>query len=806
MDRGINFYNCRQLMLLGTSVFSVAAVMVSPVYGQDAQISSPPAAARTEAAPSAAPEVEVTEIVVTATRRGESLNKVPLSIAAILPETLAERGIRSSNDLVSVAPGLTLQSVNDGSETLSIRGIVAFGSTPTTSFYIDETPISGLGARTFSPRFFNVERIEVLRGPQGTLYGASSQGGSIRLITNKPNLTKFEGGLQAEGSGTRRGGSNYAIDGALSVPIVQDKLAVRVTGYVERTAGYARSGIAQLSPNIEDYVTGTEADGAPIFGAVAYSGLANVPSRRIGDQDVFGGRAAILFQPIDEIKLTASYQYQERKNDGGSNESVVPALGLREGQLRRVVAFEDSELLRSRIINVTGEGDLGFAKLTSASSWQLDKGRRVADLTPLGFPFLVGLAAAAYTAAGQAVTIPSAGGVSGNQSRVDDRTTAFTQEARLVSSGDGSLNWIIGGFYTNQKRSLLGQGRAPGISAVPGISLLAPQDIFTTDQSQFTQNELSFFGELGYEFNNKLSATVGLRRYRVTTTNNTSTNTLGNVIQPGLLTSRETGLTYKALLSYKPTNDLLFFAGYTTGYRPGGSNDPSPNAENPIPPTFKSDRLAQYELGYKLQLADRRVSLNGAFFFIDWRSIPISLQTRDFFFYTVNGPRARIKGAEVEVKLRPIKGLEAGLNLTLLDAKFRRDFIDPATSTPLRRRGDRLSDIPNITLNANLNYDWAINDNLQARVGGDLVLVSQKLSTVTEFVPPLPAYVSVGLTAGLSFGKVDASFFIRNLFDVRGQVSRFGAPGQIINGTQPLISQISYIQPRTIGASLNYKF
>jgi iron complex outermembrane recepter protein len=174
------------------------------------------------------------EIVVTATRRNQNLNDVPMSISALSENSLQQRGIRSSKEIAYAVPGLSFTSDNDGLETLTVRGIVTLGSKATTAFYLDETPISQIGGGTYSPRYFDIERVEVLRGPQGTLYGASAMGGALRIITNKPNASKFEGTIRVEGSATRHADANFIGDAALNIPIIPELLAVRVTGFYER--------------------------------------------------------------------------------------------------------------------------------------------------------------------------------------------------------------------------------------------------------------------------------------------------------------------------------------------------------------------------------------------------------------------------------------------------------------------------------------------------------------------------------------------------------------------------------------------
>jgi iron complex outermembrane recepter protein len=245
------------------------------------------------------------EIVVTATRRSLKLSDVPLSISAISQDTLTTLGVRDSKDIAYIAPGLSVISDNSGGDSISIRGVVAIGSSPTTSFYIDETPISQIGGGYFNPRYFDIERVEVLRGPQGTLFGASSMGGGIRVITKRPNLTSFEGTIRGESSATRFGGKNYVADGAVSVPIISDVLALRVTGFYEKQAGWVKGFTPIFSDDPVDYFGFDPRTGAVMTG-IAYKGFTGT-GKRVGGQEIYGGRASLLFQPIDTLKITATY-------------------------------------------------------------------------------------------------------------------------------------------------------------------------------------------------------------------------------------------------------------------------------------------------------------------------------------------------------------------------------------------------------------------------------------------------------------------------------------------------------------------
>ncbi len=748
---------------------------------------------RAEAA--AKEEIILDEIVVTATRRNAGVNSIPLSISALAPETLANRGIRSVDEIASVSPGLSIINNNDGEETLSVRGIVAFGSVATTAFYIDETPISQLAGGTFSPRYFDIERVEVLRGPQGTLYGASALGGAVRIITTKPNSSRFEGAFRAEGSTTRFGTLNRIADGAINIPIVTDLLALRVTGFYERQSGWIRNVQPTLSQNPADYVT---ADGNT---GIAYAGLEPGNGRRVGGQEIYGGRAALRAEPSDAITLTGSYSWQKRRNEGGNVALVAAGLGFDGSELRQAGIIDGFRSLTSQLANFTVEADLGLAKLTSATSYEWNRESSLADSTGLFGDAVLALEAVPINAAGR----------SGLIGETLQNKQSFSQEVRLVSQGDGALSWIVGGFYNRTRL------RQPQNLVILGLNTIlseqeAPQNSFGRTNLFETRREISVFGEVSYKITDQLAATLGLRRYDVRTGNESS---VSGIIAQGrssvpFRTVPDRGFTYKALINYKPADDILFFAGYTTGYRPGGINQPRLPGDN-FPDGFTSDRLAQYELGWKTRFLDRAITFNGAAFYIDWRDIPTEGIAPSTISFVFNGPRARILGGEIEIALRPTKGMDFTIGATILDAKYSASFPEQNIA-----RGDLLPEVPRYSVNAAFNYEWSIGGNANARIGANVVHVSRRQgrpefspdspSSLPDLSSSLPGFATAGLSAGIGFGDFDISIFVRNLFDERGLVGNRSAGNEIIDGNSLTLRTLSYTQPRTIGASFQVKF
>jgi iron complex outermembrane recepter protein len=733
------------------------------------------------------------EIVVTATRRDTSIQSAPISISALSADTLITRGIRSVDDIAYAVPGLSYTSNNDGTESLSVRGIVAFGSTATTAYYIDETPISQLDGGTFSPRYFDIERVEVLRGPQGTLYGASAMGGAVRVITKKPNLSQFEGAFRAEGSTTKLGKENGLFDGAVSIPIINDRLALRITGFYENQSGWVKNFKPVLSADPAAYF---DAKGAP---GVAYSGLISPNGKRVGREEIYGGRAALRAQPSDTITLTGSYSWQQRQNNGFNSADTAVGLGFSGTDFRQARVVDEFRTLRSQLANFTAEADLGIARITSSTSYEWGKDNALRDGTSLLIGNIVGLLG----------TVPSnANGQSGIAISSIQSKRSFTQEVRVVSTGDGPFNWIFGGFYNKAKLRQIQDVPVFGLAAILGEDL-APKDSVGGSFVEKPYREISVFGEVGYKFSDAFNVTVGIRSYNVKSGASGGATGLisGGVPLNPLKNETDRGLTYKALVNFKPAEDVLLFTSFTTGYRPGGSNPPRLIVDNesadPYPDGFKSDKLAQYELGWKTRFLDRALTFNGAVFYIDWKDIPTGATSPSGIGFTFNGPKARTYGAEAEIVLRPTKGLDFSMGLTVLNAKFAADFNRYGVVV---KKGDLLPNVPKYTVNAAMNYEWSIGANSTAHFNANVARISSRRETADQDVPALPGFVTAGLSAGIDFGKIDISVFARNVFDERARIGNSAVGNEIAGGSLFDQSRLSYIQPRTIGASVQFSF
>lgn len=773
-------------------VWKRSCAAVALAISQGALAAPEPGSADDNAPVAKTADTVIDQIVVTATRRDTAIQSVPISMSALPAKTLASRGIRSVDDIAYAVPGLSFTSNNDGTESLSVRGIIAFGSTATTAYYIDETPISQLAGGTFSPRYFDIERVEVLRGPQGTLYGASAMGGAVRVITKKPSSVAFEGAFRAEGSTTVRGKENGILDGAINIPIIDDRLAVRVTGFYENQSGTINKFTPILSTDPAAYA---DRSGKP---GVAYTGLTGANGQRVGKEEIYGGRASIRALPNDAITLTGSYSWQQRKNNGFNNADTVAGLGFTGADSRQARVIDEFRNLRSQLANFTAEADFGLATLTSSTSYESSRDNAIRDGNSLLFGNIVGAFGA----------VPStAGGQSGASIASLQNKRSFTQEVRLVSNDKGPFNWIVGGFYNKTKlrqaQDIPVFGLTDFLAGTPSDGL-APNNSFGGSNLFQPRREFSVFGEMGYKLSDKLSATIGLRRYDVRSGAEIGVTGLvgGGAAPDPLAFVTDRGFTYKTLVKYTPVDDLMLFASYTTGYRPGGVNPPRLLGDS-FPVGFTSDKLAQYELGWKTRFLNRALTFNGALFYIDWKDIPTGDTSPSGIGFTFNGPKARTYGGEAEIIVRPNKGLDITLGMAILDAKFAADFASNNVSIA---KGDILPNVPKYTFNAAVNYEWPIGDNSSARINANIAHVSSRRETANQAVAPLPGFLTTGISAGINFGRFELSIFARNLFDKRAVIGNNVVGNEISGGSLFEQRQLSYLRPRTIGASIQFPF
>jgi outer membrane receptor protein involved in Fe transport len=689
------------------------------------------------------------DIVVTAQKREEILQDVPISISVVGGDSLRRTGSTALADLNGYVPGLQIDSSGTpGQTTITLRGIAPLSGSQTVGIYLDDSPVGSSSIYARSSLFsldllpYDIERLEVLRGPQGTLYGASSIGGLLKYVTVAPNLQEATGRIGVEGFDIAHGGDlGFTGQGLVSVPLARDKLAISGSFAYRRTPGY-----------IDNVVTGA-ADH--------------------NDAEQLGGRLSLLWQPDEALTVRLSGIYQ--KTDSENNAQVVkdPATGRRiaDGWSNNNLVPEPFET-SLRYVSATIDYDFGAATLTSASSYSHNKTVQAQDgsrlLAPL-FPLLTGGAVADGLAPFE----------------IKLGLKKFTQELRLASPSDDRFEWLVGAFFTNEKSRNQQTFRALNLDETP-IAGLDPLGLASLPSRY---REYAVFGNATVKFSEMFEVTGGLRwarneqRFRQIST--------GAIVPTADRTgdSAESVLTFSVSPQVHLSEDTMLYGRVATGYRPGGPNVVFPG----VPPTVGSDELTSYEVGFKSNLSPA-ISIDLAAFYLDWTDIQLTVATPQGVNYQVNGPSARSLGVEGSLVLRPVRGLRLGVNASYVDAKLTADQLEIGGLD-----GDRLPNSPRFSGSLTADYDFRIGDDT-ARIGVGVRHSGNRLSEVESAPGSVRAMSYTVLDANASYTIDDrwtVRVYARNLTDTRAALTRSLASGQDL---------ITPLQPRTIGLAAEMVF
>jgi iron complex outermembrane recepter protein len=729
------------------------------------------------------------EVVVTAEKRGErSTQDVPAAIQAISGAQLAKTGAQEFADYAAQIPSLSYNDLGPGDKKYVIRGITSTGPA-TVGVYYDETVITGAnandgGGRQPDIRLFDLDRIEVLKGPQGTLYGASSMSGTIRYITRKPDLDAFGGYVEGEVSDTEKGSTNYNINGALNLPIVAGKLGLRATGWDVDNSGYIDS--------------------------------VRIPAgtvKNVNDETTRGGRLTLRWQALENLNVVATTTTQTLHAGGSARYTPPGTLSFADPNAPTPQVpggdLVNTDLSRSpwdekiNVFGLTAEYTAGSGVLTATSSYFDRDIDFTFDSSPILFFF--------------GVPIPG--------------ITLQPQERRIVSSElrwssrlDGPVNFVIGGFSQNEKNDFEVQvvkidpfGNPAGpFSRLDEDDALQHADGNTffgrIDNNKIDQ--YAAFGEVTFQVNEKLTLLGGLRYFHSEQDSEQETTHpfggFGPNIPVGVQTNSATGnkTTFKVNASYQLSESALVYATVSEGFRVGGTNAADLPFASGIPPSFGPDSLRNYEIGAKSELLDRKLRLNGAVYRIDWDDIQVqAIDTTGAFPFTTNAGTARVNGFELEANAILAPGLQLDFGGAYTDAKLTEDQPLIPNNPNLGKDGDRLPKVPKLQFNAALTYTFAVAGTSEMSLRAD---VSHRDKTDTQFnrapgntIPngfnvPLAAYTLVNLRASLTWNDWIASLFAKNVFDERAQVDA-------IASDQDPLARIT-VRPRTIGLSITRNF
>jgi len=733
----------------------------------------------------------IEEIVVTAQKYKSTILDTPISMSALSGDQMVAAGITTVADVAHDVPGLSMRSAGPGLTEFEARGLASTGgASPTVGFYLDEVPLSPpalsqSGKVVIDPNLYDVDRVEVLRGPQGTLYGSGSMGGTIKIVSNQPKLGVFEGSAQATGSYTDGGGANGSGNLMLNLPL-GDVLAVRIVGSDLYRSGWIDRIVVNPFP----------ADGAT-RGDVLTAPVQSV-ANDVNTERLTSGRISVLYKPNEDLSIVAMAMTQNLEMGGYDLIDGPPGLP----HMAHYEAFNTPEPISDRvyIYSLTLTGNLGFAELTSATSYWNRKAVQTQDAAESIYTTLAG--------AVPLVPVPYS---------ESDPSHQFSQEVRLSSIGNGAVHWTVGAFYSDMTSDWNEYGANPANTGAPG-------GVYFQSYNPYNIKQTALFADGSYKFTDTLTLSAGVRWYHYDSTIDVSewglvTPNPTQPASPAVTTASDKGYDPRINLSYEPNANLNTYITAAKGFRPGGANilipppTQAPYCVAGSPESFGPDSVWNYEIGEKAKFADSRVSINSDFYYIKWNGIQQSVPLACGYVYNTNAGDGRSYGPEIEVTARLTDAWTVAANGAITNA----EITSPTAAYASSLYGTNgqpycpatgqctvpILNVPHQTAGLSLVYS--------ADVGGGYRLTARASDTYTGFATDeayyfgvhLPPYAIADARVSLAHGAWSAQLFVDNLTNKAALMTA--------NNTQfqfniPQLIRYTVNQPRTIGTQINFKF
>jgi outer membrane receptor protein involved in Fe transport len=779
----------------GRAVKAIRAFLLG-VTAASGALSTPPAAAQTAPAVTE-PADSLSEIVVTAEKRDSTVLKTPASITAISGPDLEAAGITSFATVAAETPGISIRSSGPGQNEIEMRGLTSSGgAAPTVGFYLDEVPLSppagaNNGKVVIDPDLYDLDRVEALRGPQGTLYGSGSMGGTVKLVTAQPKLNEVSGSLEVTGSHTQGGNDNGAINVMLNLPLVTDTVALRIVGTEQHNSGWIDRVVLSNFPLEAGYST-TAPPGSVITlprGNVLASPV-SATYRNVNDEYLYGFRLSLLVKVSDDLTITPSYFYQSITQGGYDTYDNPPGTSVPTLAHYQPVNTPEPFSDQFTIGSVVVRDHFDWADLTFASSvWNreqnqtMDLSEDFQALTQLNF------------------FLPS-------PLTEIDISHQWSEELRLASNGSDPLQWLVGGYYSQFRSEFQQIANDPAWIPTIGFS-----NLINEAQPQHIR-QAAFFGNVSYQITPEFKATAGLRYYNYHSTMSVYDTGLfasGDPTQAFTIydSQQNSGVTPMASIAYTPNNDLTLYANVAKGFRPGGGNQYVPVSgpasclssleqfgQTSGPNTYGPDTVWSYEVGEKARALDGRLSVNSSVYYESWRSIQLQVPLPCGFFYTANAEKAGVYGTEIEIQAKVAAPLTLSVNGGYTHSTYGED--SPETGF---MEGERVPDVPLYTAGLVLSYDAPLVDRyrLLGRIDDSHVgpIVDYTFSQNT-----LPGHNIANARIGLAWDHITGWLFVNNVADTRAELSdtnSLGANGAFLN-------RVATNQPRTVGLTLGLKF
>jgi len=766
----------------------------------------------------------VEEIIVTAQKRATSLQDVPFSVAAVTSEDIEQSGATNIVELARNVPGLYITDLGPGQSQVAIRGISAgqvvrdqAGVKESVGIYLDESPIS---VALFTPDLdlYDLDRIEVLRGPQGTLFGAGSSSGTVRYITAQPDIGDMGGSVDLTVNGLTDGDFGGSVRGSINVPIGENA-AMRAVGYYTELAGFIDSVYPDRSTH-----------------------------KDVNDGSRTGGRLAFRFEPSEHVSITPRIVYQKLETNGYPRIDAYNILGnvytttedaVDPGERGQVTQIREGLTDDFLLADLKMDFDLGEVGLTSVTSYTDRKVRVLRDASQLTGSVTKDL------------------GGTDDEARLnsplhdDTDLTNFSQEIRFASTGEGAFQWLVGAFYQQVDREYGQNLPTPGYDALT-------QDLIGADSSDFNSppdtpffsdlsydfSQFAIFGEATYRFSPSFALTGGLRYYDFSEDRTLTFAGLfadqGYTDEPGSVSSD--GVSPRVILAFSPSENVQLTAQASRGFRLGGINDPLNRALcSPADlitydghTNWEDEKVTNYELGAKSRFSGGRVTLNGAVFMSKIDGLQVIADAGSCSSRIILNAEAESVGAEMELYLRPTNNWDLGLSATYVKAEITQSQL--ASGAPIAgiRDGNRLPTSPELQMAANAAYNWAMTDSLHSyvrltvqHVGSSYTQLADQepnfglisnsatrpagsarliqlggvpANTNITFDAELPAYDLGNLRWGIGSDTWEAALFVNNLWDERAFLS--------IDRERGRSARVGYLTnpPRTYGVNFHMNF
>ena len=742
---------------------------------------------------------QLEEIVVTAEKREATIETTAISLTAVTGADIVNRGFTDLASLMQTVPGVSMRTSGPGMTEFEMRGVASNGgNSPTVGFSFDETPLTAPAATNegkivISPDLYDLNRVEVLRGPQGTLYGSGSMGGTIRVIPNAPNPEALESSGEAKFADTDHGGFDHGENAMINLPFLNGIAAVRIVGSYSFDAGWIdrvviAPGEFPLATN--GFTTRGNVVAAPI--ATEYHDVNDVEKTTV--------RVSAIFKPIDGLVITPSYFYQKLRSGG------LPYIDSVPGTDAHYQPFDIPENYRDEFhlsaLSIKYGTDL-FEVSSATAYWTRHE------------PLIQDASESWSTALGLPSYGPGNGGIGAAYADEDNQSHQTTEELRIQSAGNTRLKWLAGYFYSDFE-----SGWDIIFPSQTGEQVFGTSNSLFDYYSPFKILQQSVFGEVTYNITEPFAVTVGARRYHYDAP--VGLNQYGallGTLTPTFTSTSENaqGVSPKVSLAYQFDKDLLVYATAAKGFRPGGGTGPVPttgppgvNCEGQLqveygskgfvngPISFNSDSVWSYELGEKWRSADGRFSINAAGYYESWVGVQqVNALSSCGYVYTANVGDAHVKGGEIEARAIVVRDLELSGSATYSQASLTSATLIDSGFNP----GTPIQQVPKWSGSVQLAYHHDLTDDLALIARAESNYVGSRTDE-TYATNTLPSYDLTNVRGGLQGERWSAVLFVNNVADKRALLNNITQDAENLAA----FNRVAVSQPRTAGVDLNYKF